>query len=85
MGLDLPPSDREVSKLDCYSHFEKVTYWLAKTRDLIASAELHSYPAFRKSFRALRREGRKSEIELVITLFCFERQMRRHLTDADKG
>ena len=84
MGLDLPPPYREVSKLDCYARFDKVTYWLARTRDLVASSESYTYPAFRESFRELRSEGRKSEIELVITLFRFEKEMRRRAADADK-
>lgn len=84
MGLDLPPSDREVSKLDCYFHFDKVAYWLSRTRDLIASSESYTYPAFRESFRELRREGRTSEIELVTTLFRFEKEMGRHAADADE-
>jgi hypothetical protein len=82
--LDLPPSDRGVTKLDCYLRFDKVAYWLSRTRELIASSESYTYPAFRKSFRELRRRGRKAEIELVITLFRFERGMRRHAADADK-
>ena len=84
MGLDLPPSNIAVSKLDCYARFDKVTYWLARTRDLIAASETYTHPAFRESFRELRREGRTSEIELVITLFRFEQEMGRHATNADK-
>jgi hypothetical protein len=84
VGLDLPPPYREVSKLDCYARFDKVAYWLARTRDLIASSDTYAYAAFRESFRELRRESRASEIELVITLFRFEREMRRHAADADK-
>jgi hypothetical protein len=48
-----------MTKLDCFIRFEEVHNWLARTCDLIASAETHSYPAFRESFRELRREGRK--------------------------
>lgn len=85
MGLDLPPPNRATSKDDCYTRFDRVTYWLARTRDLIASSETYPYLAFRQSFRELRRKGRKAEIELVITLFRFEREMRRHAADADKS
>jgi len=85
VGLDLPPPDIRVSKLDCYNRFDKVAYWLSRTRDLIASSESHTYSAFRQSFGELRRKGRKAEIELVITLFRFEREMGRLAADADKG
>jgi len=84
VGLDVPPSDRAISKLDCYARFDKVTYWLARTRDLIAASETYTYPAFRESFRELRREGRTSEIELVITLFRFEKEMGRDAANANK-
>jgi hypothetical protein len=64
-------------KLDCFNRFDAVTYWMSRTRDLIANAETYSYPAFRESFRKLRREARKSEMELVIALFRFEKAMNR--------
>jgi hypothetical protein len=70
-------------KLDCFSLFDAVTYWMSRTRDLIANAENYSYPAFRESFRELRREARKSEMELVIALFKFEKAMKRDAADAD--
>jgi hypothetical protein len=76
--------DGGLSKLDCFVRFDEVNFWLSRTRDLIADAGSYSYPAFRESFRELRREGRKSEIELVITLFKFERAMRGNADDADK-
>ncbi len=72
-----------MSKLDCFIRFDEVNYWLSRTRDLIASAETYSYPAFRESFWELRREARKSEMELVIALFKFERAMKEHQTNAD--
>jgi len=72
-----------ISKLDCFIRFDDVNYWHSRTRDLIADAGSYSYPAFRESFRALRREGRKSEFELVLALFKFERAMRGNATDAD--
>lgn len=65
------------SKLDCFIRFDKVNFWLSRTRELIANAETYSYPAFRESFRELRREARESEMELVIALFRFERAMNR--------
>jgi hypothetical protein len=74
-----------MSKLDCFIRFDKVHYWHSRTRDLIASAETYTYAAFRESFGELRREARKSEMELVIALFKFERAMKAGASDADKG
>jgi hypothetical protein len=71
-----------MSKMDCFNRFDTAAYWLSRTRDLIANAETYSYPAFRESFRELRREGRKSEMELVIALFKFDRAMKEQATDA---
>jgi hypothetical protein len=86
----LPPTERPVeldsvphrqsggiSKRECFTRFDHVNYWHSRTRDLIANAETYSYPAFRESFRELRREARKSEMELVIALFRFERAMNK--------
>jgi len=70
-------------KLDCFSRFDAVAYWMSRTRDLIANAETYSYPAFRESFLELRREARKSEMELVIGLFQFEKAMKKEAADAD--
>ena len=64
-------------KLDCFIRFDEVSYWLSRTSELIAVAETYSYPAFRESFRELRRAARKSEMELVIALFRFERAMNK--------
>jgi hypothetical protein len=50
-----------VSKRECFTRFDKVHYWLSRTRDLIANAETYSYPAFRESFRELRRKSRRDE------------------------
>src|SRR5580658_10955349 len=61
-----------LSKLDRFIRFDEVHYWLSRTRDLITNAETFAYPGFRESFRELRREARKSEMELVIALFRFE-------------
>jgi hypothetical protein len=72
------------SKSDCFIRFDDVSYWHSRTRDLIANAGTYSYPAFRESFRELRREARKSEMQLVITLFQFEKAMRREAADDDK-
>ena len=73
----LSGQDGGLSKLDCFIRFDEVNYWLSRTRDLITNAETYSYPAFRESFRGLRREARKSEMKLVIALFKFEKQMER--------
>jgi hypothetical protein len=70
-------------KLDCFNRFDAVAYWMSRTRDLIANAETYSYPAFRESFLELRREARKSEMELVIGLFQFEKAMKREAADGD--
>lgn len=69
--------DRGLSKLECFFWFDHVGYWHSRTRDLITDAESYSYPAFRESFRELRRETRESEMELVIALFHFERAMKK--------
>ena len=85
MGLDSVPhrQDDGLSKRECFPLFDKVHYWLSRTRELIANAESYSYPAFRESFRELRREARKSEMELVIALFQFEKAKKKEATDAD--
>jgi hypothetical protein len=73
---------RELSKLECFGWFDDVSYWHSRTRDLISDAETYSYPAFRESFRLLRREARKSEMELVIALFRFEQAMNKAATES---
>jgi len=73
-----------IGKLDCFIRFDDVNYWHSRTRDLIADAGSYSYPAFRESFRELRRKARKSEFELVLALFKFDRAMRGNAPDADK-
>ena len=70
------------SKLDCFIRFGKVACRLSRTRELIATAETTSYPAFGESFRELRREARKSEMELVIALFRFERAMNKAMAES---
>jgi hypothetical protein len=75
--------DGGLSRLECFIRFDEVNFWLWRTRALIANAESYSYPAFRESFRELRREARKSEMELVIALFKFERVMKEQRTNAD--
>lgn len=72
-----------MSKLDCFARFDQVTYWLSRTRGLIANAETHRYPAFRESFRELRRESRKAEFALVVALDQFQHKMEEQATDAD--
>jgi hypothetical protein len=83
---DSAPSrqDGEVSKLECFARFDELNNWLSKTRDLIASAETHSYPAFLKSFRRLRHKSRKAEFALVVALYRFQHEMEEQATDADK-
>ena len=71
-----------MTKLDCFILFDEVHYWLSRTRGLITNAETHAYPAFRESFRELRREARKSEMELVIALFRFERAMNKAIAES---
>jgi hypothetical protein len=72
-----------MNKLDCFNQFDEVYFWHSRTRELIANAETHSYRAFRKSFRELRRESRKAEFELVIALYHFQRGMEARAIDAD--
>jgi len=83
---DSAPSrqDGGLSKLDCFVRFDEVNYWHSRTRELIANAETHSDPAFRESFRELRRESRKAEFELVIALYHFQQEMEARATDADR-
>lgn len=76
--------DGGLSKLDCFTRFDEVAYWLSRTRNLISNAETCGYRAFRESFRELRREARKSEMALVIALFQFQHEMEARATDADK-
>jgi hypothetical protein len=75
--------ERGLRKLDCFVRFDAVAYWMSRTRDLIANSETYSYQAFRESFLEIRREARKSEMELVIGLFQFEKAMKGDATDAD--
>lgn len=84
MGLDSVPHKQGggTRKLECFIRFDEVSYWLSRTRDLIANAETYSFPAFRESFRELRREARKSEMELVIALFRFERAMNKAMSES---
>ena len=85
MAKDSSPSGQDggLSKLDCFIQFDEVNYWHSKTRELIANAKTHSYPAFRESFRELRRESRKAEFELVIALYHFQLEMEARATDVD--
>jgi hypothetical protein len=84
-GATVAASSRQdggLTKLNCFIRLDEVSYWLSKTRELIAGAETYSYPAFRESFRELRRESRKSEMELVVALFHFERAMKKALGES---
>jgi hypothetical protein len=73
------PSRRDggFGKLDCFFRFDQVNHWLSRTRDLIATSETYTYPAFKESFRELRRKSRKAAFDLVVALFQFERRMER--------
>jgi hypothetical protein len=85
VAKDSSPSGQDggPSKLDCFIRFDEVSYWHSKTRELIANARSHGYPAFRESFRELRRESRKAEFELVLALYHFQQGMEATATDAD--
>ncbi len=74
-----------MSKLECFVWFADVNYWLSRTRDLIATAETCSYPAFQEEFRQLRRRTRKAEFGLVIALFKFQREMKGAANDHQQG
>jgi hypothetical protein len=73
-----------LSKLECLIRFDDASYWLSRTRDLIANAETFSYPAFSESFREVRREARNAEFALVVALYQFYRGMEERATDADQ-
>jgi hypothetical protein len=68
----------------CVIRFDEANYWLSRTRDLIANAEACSYPAFRESFREVRREARNAEFALVVALYQFYREMEEQATNADQ-
>lgn len=76
--------DVGLRKLDCFTRFDELNYWLSKTRDLIANAETRSYPAFLKTFRRLRRKSRRAEFTLLLALYEFQREMEARANDADK-
>jgi hypothetical protein len=75
----------ELRKLVCYIRFAALTYWHSRTRQLISEAETYSYPAFRQSFRDLRRKSRRAEFELMLALLRFEKEMERRASDATEG
>jgi hypothetical protein len=75
---------QRVDRLDCFTRFDAVTYWLSRTRDLIASAETYSYPAFWEAFRKLRRRSRKAEFALVVALYQFQRNKEREAPETSK-
>lgn len=80
-----PSRQDEVSKLDCFIRFDEVNYWLSRTRELITNADAYGYPAFRESFRELRREARRSEFGLVLALFRFKKEMEREANANQQG
>ncbi len=71
-------------KLECLSRFDKVHYWLSRTRDLVANAENYSFPVFLESFREIRRESRRAEFKLVVALYNFRREMEARATGDHK-
>ena len=75
---------QRITKLDCFTRFDVVAYWLSRTRDLIASAETYSYPAFWEAFRKLRRKSRKAEFALVLALYQFQRNKEMEASETDK-
>jgi hypothetical protein len=75
--------DGRLSKLDCFTRFDDVNYWLSRTRDLIANAEAYSYPVSCESFRGLRRKSRRAEFALLIALYRFQHEMEAGATNVD--
>ena len=75
--------DGKLSKPECFIRFDNMHYWLSRTRDLIANAEAYSCPAFLESFRKLRRESRRAEFALVLSLYKFQRETEAQTSDAD--
>jgi len=80
----VPETRQRIGKLDCFTRFDAVTYWLSRTRDLIAGAETYSYPAFGEAFRKLRRKSRKAEFALVLALYQFQRNKEKEAVETDK-
>ncbi len=75
---------QRMDKLDCFTRFDAATYWLSRTRDLIASAETYSYPAFSEVFRQLRRKSRNAEFALVLALYQFQRTKEKEAFETNK-
>ena len=75
---------QRVNKLDCFTRFDQVAYWLFRTRDLIAGAETYSYPTFWEAFRRLRRRSRKAEFALVLALYQFQRNKEKAAFETNK-
>jgi hypothetical protein len=71
------------NKEECFARFDEVKFWHSRTLDLIANAESYSYPAFRESFWELRRESRRAEFALVVSMCRFEQRMEEEAADAD--
>lgn len=63
------------AKLDCFFHFDQLDHWLSRMRDLIATAEGYTFPAFQESLLELRRNSMKGEFELAAALLRFEKLM----------
>jgi len=75
---------QRTDKLDCFTRFDELAYWLSRTRDLIAGAETHSYPAFWEAFRKLRRKSRKAEFALVLALYQFQRNKEKEASETKR-
>ena len=63
------------AKDTCFAHFDEVTRWLARTRDLVAGAESYTVEAFRQSFAELQQGFLNAELDLIVALFEFDRTM----------
>ena len=70
-----------IGKLVCFTRFDQVSYWMSRTRDLIAGAETYNYPAFWEAFRKLRCEARKAEFALVVALYQFQRSKEQEASE----
>ena len=75
---------QRIGKLDCFIRFDAVTFWLSRTRDLVAGAETYSYPSFWEAFRRLRRKSRKAEFALVLSLYQFQRNKEKEASETNR-
>ena len=80
----VPETRQRIGKLDCFTRFDDLVYWLSRTRDLIASAETQSYQEFWEVFRRLRRKSRRAEFALVLVLYQFQRSKEKEASETSK-